>query len=243
MEQFSPSQVIVLIACRVAPLFLGATISPLSKLPGFVRVVIVLILSLGIYLGLQTPVTASNALPVAVVAELTIGCCFALIIYGAFIATQFWGRVVDMQMGFGAAGVMVPSSKTMESITGTVVALGLTTFFFITGGHALLLQVLVKSIDIFPLGQFSAWLLPSVLAKFWGSVFLTAMMLFAPVMVLLWCIDCMVGIVSKTMPQVNIYFVTLPLKIALGMFAFAMMLPMGLSVFERLMAQMFEQLT
>lgn len=242
MTEYSKLEIIVLIACRVAPLFLGGTVSPFSKIPAMVRTSIVLIIAVSLVGVIPVP-QSSNLLSLAICAELLIGFSFSLIVYAVFIAIQFWGKVVDMQMGFGAAGIMDPGSKSMDSLLGSILALGFTTFFFIVGGHGLLLEVYVNSFHVFTLGEFSAWLTPVTLMKFWGTVFLTGMMVFAPVMVLLWCVDWMVGMLSKTMPQVNIYFVTLPLKICLGMLILIIVLPGIQVVFEQLMALMFEQMT
>ena len=73
---------------------------------------------------------------------------------------------------------------------------------------------------------------------FFGLEFTTAMLLFAPVMIVIWTLDVMVGMMSKTMPQMNIYFVTLPLKIAVGITVLAVTVRYAKPLINTLFQQM-----
>ena len=176
---------------------------------------------------------------ISVLIELMLGGSILLVIHAAFSALLFWGRVVDMQIGLGAAGVLNPGTKSQDSLTGTIVSIVAVTIFFISGAHLMLLEIIVASFKVFQLGSSAIWLTPEKLAVFWGLELMTAMMIFAPVMIVVWSLDIMVGMLSKTMPQVNIYFVTLPLKIGIGIGVLSLTLVYTRPIFEHLFSQMF----
>jgi len=229
---------LMLISARIAPLFIGAGSSPFSHIPMMVRLIFVLVFAISISQIITFEHLSNIDLVIGVFTEFFIGLTFLLVIHAAFSALLFWGRVVDMQIGLGAAGIINPGTKSQDSLTGTIVSLLATTLFFLMGIHLLLLEAVVFSYSVFPLGKFSVWLSPQKLASFWGIEFLTAMMLFAPIMITIWSLDVIIGILSKTMPQMYIYFVTLPLKIGVGIVLFSVMATYSKPVIEKLFHQM-----
>lgn len=229
---------VILISARITPLFIGVGSSPFSRIPMMVRLIFVLVFAISISQVISFEHLSLTDLVIGIFTELFIGLTFLLVIHAAFSALLFWGRVVDMQIGLGAAGIINPATKSQDSLTGTIISLLATTLFFVMGIHLLLLETVVFSYTVFPLGKFAVWLSPQKLASFWGIEFLTAMMLFAPIMITIWSLDIIVGILSKTMPQVNIYFVTLPLKIGVGIVLFSVMANYSKPIFEKLFNQM-----
>lgn len=55
------------------------------------------------------------------------------------------------------------------------------------------------------------------LAAGFGWLFIVAVSLFLPTMVGLWLFDVLSAMLSRTLPQMNVYFVAMPLKIMLGL--------------------------
>lgn len=235
---YSEVETFMLVSARITPLFIGSGISPFSRIPIFVRAVMILIfsLSLSFLIGFEQPKTGYFAL--SLVFELMLGATFLLVLHAAFSALLFWGRIVDMQVGLGAAGVINPGTRSQDSLTGTFISLAAVTIFFVSGIHLLLVEVVVASFSVFNLGSFYVWLSPAALSAFWGAELLIAMMIFAPIMIIIWVFDIIVGMLSKTMPQMNIYFVTLPLKIAIGIFVLSLSVEQSRVAFEKLFQTM-----
>lgn len=233
---------LLLVMARITPLFSGVGISPLSRIPVMVRSVMILVFAIAVIQIADISINTERPLAFALASELFFGLLFLLILQGAFAALLFWGRVVDMQVGFGAAAVLNPATHSQDSLIGTIISTAAVTFMFVTGIHLLLLEFLVNSYRIFPLGGEHLWLSPMQLAAFFSLEFATAMLLFAPVMIAIWTLDVMVGFLSKTMPQMNIYFVTLPLKITLGIAVLAVMVNYAEGLLNQLFMQMLQTL-
>lgn len=208
---------LLVISARITPLFSGVGISPFSRIPVLVRLVLIVVFALGVSQIVPDIGLIERPLVMVLIGELFFGMMFLLVLQGAFAALLFWGRVVDMQIGFGAAAILNPATHSQDSLIGTAISMAAVTFMFVTGVHHLMLQFFVSSYQLFPLGAQHTYLTPMQLAAYFSAVFATAMVLFAPVMMIIWALDVMVGFLSKTMPQMNIYFVTLPLKITIGL--------------------------
>jgi flagellar biosynthesis protein FliR len=238
MELATEMDKLSLVIARITPLFSGVGISPFSRIPVMVRLVLVVVFGFAISQLVTFPPSPDRPLILGLVSELFFGLLFLLVLQAAFAALLFWGRVVDMQIGFGAAAVMNPATHSQDSLLGTAISLAAVTLFFLTGVHHLLLAFLINSYQLFPLGASHVYLSPGQLAMFLGLEFSTAMLLFAPVMIVIWTMDVLVGFLSKTMPQMNIYFVTLPLKIAVGITVLAISVSYAKPLLNRLFGQM-----
>lgn len=235
---YTSIETFVLISARISPLFIGSGISPFSRIPVMVRAIVILIFSFSISTLIGFEQVKYSEFYLAILNELLLGGTLLLVVHAAFSALLIWGRAIDMQMGLGAAAILNPGTKSQDSLTGTIVSLVAVTIFFISGTHLFLLEIIVASFDVFNLGSTAIWLTPQKLAAFWGLELVTAMMIFAPVMIVIWSLDIIVGMLSKTMPQVNIYFVTLPLKIAIGLGILSITIVYARQIFLRLFEQM-----
>jgi flagellar biosynthetic protein FliR len=124
--------------------------------------------------------------------------------------------VLDIQSGVSAASLFNPGTRTSEALAGTVMQWAGLLVFFSLGLHLLLLQGMVASIQIIPLGSGGALVSPAMLLSKLSSQFLLGLMVSAPTMLGLFAIDLTVAYASRSMPQANAYFVALPIKVLAG---------------------------
>ncbi|MDE3071453.1 MAG: flagellar biosynthetic protein FliR, partial [Pseudomonadota bacterium] len=115
--------------------------------------------------------------------------------------------------GIAAASLFNPSTRVTEALVGTAVQWAGMMVFFATGLHLQLLQGLVASIRVVPLGDGRLVLSPASFAAMLSSQFLLGLMVVIPVVLGLFAIDLAVAYASRSMPQANVYFVALPLKV------------------------------
>jgi flagellar biosynthetic protein FliR len=77
-----------------------------------------------------------DTLLIAIVRELAVGALMAFGINCAFAAFSFGGRILDLQMGFGVANLVNPSSNEQSPLIGMVLlVVGVLTFFLLNGHH------------------------------------------------------------------------------------------------------------
>jgi flagellar biosynthesis protein FliR len=207
----------LLAMARFAPLLLVPAFTPFAWVPAYVRVIVLLALTM-VAVGVSAPpVTPFGmerplAFLLALAGESLLGLSLSLAVVLPAAALGFSAGVVDMQSGIAAASLFNPSTRVAEALVGTAVQWAGMMVFFATGLHLLLLQGLVASVQLVPLGTGSFLLSPETFMGLLSSQFLLGMMVVVPVVLGLFAVDLAVAYASRSMPQANVYFVALPVK-------------------------------
>lgn len=205
---------------RLSPLFLAVGLSPLSKFPAMVRLILLIFLSIFLTsLSTSTfPIMSTSDWVVGLGFEWTLGMLMLLGFQLSFAAIQVIGKVLDMQIGFAAAGVIDPVSSSNDPLIGSMLVLFVTLSIFLTGTHYQILYSLKDLISLIPPGSWNGSMSLDRILAFFSTQMMFAMLILGPVIMGLWLLDVFNGFIAKTMPQMNVYFVLLPLKIAVGIF-------------------------
>lgn len=206
---------------RFAPLLIVPSISPFTWAPTPARLSLLIATC---FLSQMTISAISVPLPdsllqigILLIAEFGIGLVLAFSVHLVFGALHFFGRLLDMQIGLGAAGIFNPTIGNMDTLMSTALVLIGTMLFFTLGFYALLFRGLAASLEIVPLGSGFALHGGERIISLIGSEFMLGFGVVAPVVIVLFLLDVMIAFASRMMPQVNIYFISLPLKIGLGL--------------------------
>ncbi len=208
----------LLAMARFSPLLMVPAFTPFGWVPAYLRVTVLLALTLiavgandapTITLTMDEPVQLAFALG----GESLMGLSLSLAVILPAAALNFSASVADVQSGIAAASLFNPSTRVNEALIATVVQWAGMSVFFAAGLHLLLLQGLIASIDLVPLGDGRLALSPETFIAMLSSQFLLGMMVVIPVVLGLFAIDLAVAYASRSMPQANVYFVALPLKV------------------------------
>jgi len=153
-----------------------------------------------------------------------------------FTAVQFAGRMVDTEMGFGFVEVVDPFTEEQTTVLGQLQVILFTILFLAINGHYFLLLTVQKSFEIVPMfsASFPGGRMTDHLTTMTADVFILGLKLSAPIFVTLLLSELAMGIVARTVPQMNIFFVGLPLKIIVGMATMVIVLPMLADLFKRM---------
>lgn len=182
--------------------------------------------------------TSIGGLAQSAISELVIGGLLAFALFAAFGAFLLGGRIIDMQVGFSVANLVDPITKTQAPLIGTFLNLLAVVIFFSIGGDHLLIRGLAFSIERIPPGvPLSKIDIGAVIAQF-GLMFVYAVTIAAPVIFSLLFIDIGMSVMARTMPQVNIFIVSLPLKVFVGL----LVLAVSLSYLEPAMEKIFSSI-
>jgi flagellar biosynthetic protein FliR len=158
--------------------------------------------------------------------ELLLGVCseilisFLLAILAKLFLTsvQLAGQFLGFQMGFNVASVMDPQTGGQSTVISQFLYMFTVLLFFSINGHHLFIRALAESFQTVP--PLSFRLSPSlmkVVVKISGEMFLIAIKMAAPILVALFLSNLCLGIIARTVPQVNILMIGFPLNIALGL--------------------------
>ena len=232
----------LLVSVRVAAATsLTAVLGP-TQIPGPARVVLVLALSALLISATTMPltvVTSLASLVVAIAGEVLIGLAFAFGFIAAYGATQIAGRVLDTQVGFGAAAILNPATQTVSPLLANLFGMLSIAFFLALDGHLLLIKALSLSLQVMPPGSMLAaekW--PLILAHS-GVSFLFALSLAGPIMGLLLLSDVALAAVARSMPQLNVLVLGFAIKIMLGLIGLTVAIRLAHLVMNQLFATTF----
>lgn len=154
--------------------------------------------------------------------ELLIGVYIGLISRIMLLTLDTAGRFISNSVGMANAQIFNPSIANQASIPGLLLTTMGIMILFATNMHHTLILAVIDSYTLFPVGN----ALPSgdsalVIARMVGDSFRLALQLSAPFIVLSLIFFMGLGILARLMPQLQIFFVGLPIQLAGGMFLFA----------------------
>lgn len=209
----------LLASFRFAPVLLVKTATPFAWIPLFVRLALLvaaglLAASVAPVLPLAVSIDQPLRYAAALAGESVFGLCVLLAIMLPGAAIGLSARVIDIQSGVSAMAVLNPGTPAPESMAGTIMQWTVPLVFFALGFHLLLFQGLVASVHLTPLGSAGLALSPAAFLGLLGTQFLLGLAVSAPVILGLLAVDMAIAFVSRSMPQANIYFLALPLKVA-----------------------------
>lgn len=163
----------------------------------------------------------------AVANELLLGFALGFAVTLTFAALQLAGQLIDVPMGFSLVNVLDPMLGQQTPVLGQFQSILFTVIFLAIDGHHQLLQALVKTFEIVPLGGFRYFPgLAGLMTKGFGAAFLLGFKISLPVVSALFLTDVALGLVARTVPQMNVFVVGFPAKILVGLFFVMLVLPM-----------------
>jgi flagellar biosynthetic protein FliR len=161
--------------------------------------------------------------------ELFVGIVLGLVANIMFYAVQLAGSLIDLQVGFSMANLFDPTFGTNTQLTGSLKNLLAILVMLSTNGHHLLIQGVLASFDWIHLqAVVPAWndgQVSSLLLECFQQMFMIGFMMAAPIIGTLFIVDFSLGIIARTVPQMNIFAVMPPVKILIYLFIYILILP------------------
>lgn len=221
----------LLILTRFSGIFLTAPVFGNTVVPIRFRVGLAVLLAALVYptaLGWPTPVMDGPLdVAFALAAELAVGVTLGFVANAVFFGIQFAGHLIALQMGLGMNMIFDPNSRNQTTQLAVLfVLLGTVTFLAVDGHHWLILAVW-NSFQSLPLGGFalSGGIMEQVLVATTG-IFDVALTLMLPVIGVLMLAELALAIMSRIMPQMNVFVAGFPVKIMLGLATLAATVPL-----------------
>jgi len=223
-------QLFFLILLRVAAMLASMPIIGGRGVPMSIKAALALAVSLALFPILAlTPVPVIDhwlSLAIGVGAEVLLGISIGLLIQLLFSGVQIAGQIAGYQMGLAIANIMDPASSMQIPILAQAYNLVAMLLFLTLNAHHWFFFSLADSFRLIPPLQFklSASLIQYMMET-GGAMFVVALKIGAPVIVVLILTSVAFGLVARTVPQVNIFIVAMPLKIVIGLLFAAFSLP------------------
>ena len=198
--------------------FLGGRLVPNS-----VKTALALVLAVVLLPQVATTLPAGIGPVVAVaiiVKEVFVGLVLGFVVATVFWAAEAAGRMADTARGASLAEVLVPQTGGRSSPLGDLFFQLALVLFIVLGGHRIFIGALGASYLSLPVGHFpdASGLAGFALlcARLTADIFLIGLTLAAPVIATLFLTDLTLGLINRFTPQMNVFFLAMPAKAAIG---------------------------
>ena len=154
---------------------------------------------------------------VFVAKELAIGIIMGYVTYVIMSGIYLAGQIIDNQIGFGYANVLDPITNIQVPLTSNFYYTYIILIFLLINGHHMIIRALFYSYEVIPLGQltFNSDVL-NELGKVMAEMFGIALRLSAPIIAAIFIADVVLGVLAKTIPEMNVFVLGMPIKVFLG---------------------------
>ncbi|NCO66345.1 MAG: hypothetical protein COW32_01750 [Candidatus Aquicultor secundus] len=237
----------LLILTRVSGVFFLAPVLGSRNIPTQVKIGLALMTSIALFPFIPSPQIDKSIdminFTLLIAKELSVGAVIGFTANLVFMGFLLAGQIIDFQMGFSMVNVVDPLSNLSVSIMGQFNNLLAVLIFLAINGHYYLLTALAKSFEIVPLTTFA--ITPGVTENFLGMIvnmFIIGLKVGGPAIGVLFMTDLAMGLVSRAVPQINIFIVGMPLKIAIGFATVIAMLAFFSAYVVKIFGQMPDQL-
>lgn len=208
--------------------------------PGLVRRSIVISFSLVLFPSLSSGLVAGALSSPALLAAVVVKEAVLGLLIGYLAGVIFWvaesvGYFIDNQRGATIASVFNPLSGTQTSPVGSLLFQMTTVLFFTGGGFLLLLSAVFESYRIWPVFSF----FPSFGTGFSGffleqtdRIMRLTVLLGGPVIIALFASELGLGLISRFAPQLNVFFLSMPVKSGIAVLLLVLYLGFLVSFFR-----------
>lgn len=232
-------QLFLIIFFRILAIF---TITPVfgdKAIPSLVKAGFATAISLVIFpvisSGINSPLHINDVfdMTISIGREFIIGLSTGFIIRLIFAAIDFAAQLSGFQMGFGIVNVFDPHFEEQMSIIATFQNIFAILIFFSINAHHHIIKSICRSFEIIPPGELKlSGKITGYMISLGSEVFILAIKLSAPIVATLLLTNIIFGILVRTVPQINIFLVTFPLLIGIGLVVLGLSMPYFAEIFK-----------
>ena len=209
---------LLLVSTRILAWTIVAPPMATGGAPRTVKVILSVGLGLAVVPRAVAHAPAAEFLPMAasLLEQVLIGAGLGFLTRLLFSAVEAAGSMLDMFGGFSAAAAYDPLSSASTSIFGKFYGLLCTTLIFATNAHLLIFEGFMRTFDTLPLNAtMSLARLDHALIGSVTTMFVDALQIAGPLIVILFISDMALGVLNRIAPQLNAFSMSFPIKIGL----------------------------
>lgn len=163
---------------------------------------------------------------VMLLAEISLGAIFSLVIHFFFSIPVVGGGLIDTQMGLSMAQTYDPGTNTQMSVNATLLNVLLMLIFFASDAHLALIRIMMTSGAMVPYGGY--WLNQDFFQlslELFSQCFFLGIRLVMPILAAELLGQVGMGILMKAIPQINVFVINIDLKVIIGLTLMMFFLP------------------
>lgn len=153
----------------------------------------------------------------------------------------FAGQLLDMEVGFSMVNEIDPVTSAQVTVSGNMYSYAVMLMMMITYMHHYLLEVLIDSYTMVPIGTVAVNpLIYSVGVKFLADYFVLAFRIVLPVFAAMLIVNTVLAILARVAPQLSMFVIGIQLKVFVGLAVMVIMIKMLPGIAELIFDEMLE---
>lgn len=170
--------------------------------------------------------------------EVLIGLIIGYFVLMVFSAIQSAAEIYSMDMGFGMLNIFDPLSQYQMPVLGQVNYIFLILIFFNAGVHRTIIWAIANSFYKFKIGEISYNIesITKYISVNFVYYFMISLKIALPIVGLLLLANIVLGIMARIAPQMNVFFIGMPLKILIGFLILLSLVPYFLNFMKILLS-------
>jgi len=162
-----------------------------------------------------------------VLQQVLIGLSLGFAVKIVFVAVQYAGEIIGLQMGLNFAAFFNPMSGGQETAVSRFFGISVSWLFIVSGGHLLVIAAIVQSFAAFPVGGDPFAFLRNVEPQRWGAeIFSLGLWLALPLVAMLLFTNLVLGVIARVAQQMNIFAIGFPITLGVGLIGVLLTLPL-----------------
>ena len=225
----------LIVLARMLGFIILAPVFSRKEIPSLAKIGFAFVLTITMTIVLKPPAPpVHSSLILSLVLNIAVGAMIGYMARLILIAIDAGADMINMQMGLSSAMVLDPTTQSQISILEKYFSLFGILIFIHLGGIYWLIQAFMRSFEIFPIYATSIPLAKIVnieyLIQMSSNVLYMGLQIASPVLLATLGQDIILGIISKTAPQVNVFQLSFLFKPVLGGAILILILPMLVNV-------------
>lgn len=232
------AQMFFLALTRIMAMIIHVPVLGGKAIPNQVRIAFGFVLAMVLIpwqpLPADSPALGLFGFAVGIGKELLIGTLAGFSAVLVFGAVEIAGEAMGLGSGFGSGRIFNPTMADSSSSFSQLFVMVATMYFLVINGHHIFLAGLARTFQVIPVGGDVPLGSMQTLMSYFSALVTAGIQLALPVMAALFLTDLSLGLLARVAPQVQVFFLGLPLKVGVSLFALGLMLMSVMPVLSNL---------
>ena len=238
-----------LIFVRVSSMMMTAPFFSTTVFPVRVKVFFALITSILLY----PIIPAANVMPdtdaaviellVVIVQEILTGVALGLVGQLVFAGLELSGSLISIQAALSFANVVDTMSQQQIAVISNIFSMLAILYFLMIEGDKVYILALARSFESIPVGTAQLQAASPLFLQLATQLFITGVQIASPFLIVFFLLNLSFAIFARIMPQANIFFIALPIKVGVGMIMLVFIIPYLPVAFDMMFQGLFDALS
>ena len=220
----------VLILTRIGAFFASSPVFSWEAIPIKIKLTLAILSAIFFSSLMSCPVSGEGitgaAVGLMIANEVVYGLALGFVATLIFATVKLSARIIERQMGLAMAQVLDPLSGESGQPIGMLMEMIFILLFLSANGHHIFLMTISRSYEAFPIGTIPAIdkLTEGVIVA-GSTMLLLGLKMSAPILATFLLMMVILGVFARVAPETNILFLSLPIRVGLGLLMVGMFLP------------------